>query len=176
MLARMLIASLKALLYPLWLLMLVIDEISGERRWYWQQRCRMEFDRSPLPDVEFLRSVLVESGEEPLWLAVRCAVAASTGLPAEAIYPQDRLADLWRMQWEGPDHMDLVFRLERTLATKISRPMTERIAASIRSHRDGEFREFAAAVVRVLGEAIGPTRSVSAHLRAATDPCHPSRP
>ena len=118
----------------------------------------MEFDRPPLPDAEFLRSVPVRPGEEPLWLAVRRAAAEPTGLPAEAIYPQDRIADLWRMQWDGPDHMDLVFRLERTLATKISRPMTERIAASIRSHRDGEFREFAAAVVRVLGEATGPTR------------------
>jgi hypothetical protein len=154
----MLIAIFKALLYPLWLLMLGIDVISGERRWYWQQRCRMEFDRPPLPDAEFLRSVPVESGEEPLWLAVRRAVAESTGLPAEAIYPQDRIADLWRMQWEGPDHLDLVFRLERTLAIKISRPMTEKIAESIRSHQDGEFREFAAAVVRMLGEATGPSR------------------
>jgi hypothetical protein len=154
----MLIAILEALLYPLWLLMLLIDAISGERRCYWQHRCRMEFDRRPLPDAEFLRSVPVESGEEPLWLAVRRAAAEPTGLPAESIYPQDRIADLWRMQWEGPDHMDLVFRLERTLAIRISRPMTERIAASIRSHRDGEFREFAAAVVRVLGEVTGPTR------------------
>ena len=158
MLARMLIAILKALLYPLWLLMLVIDEISGEKRWYWEQRCRMEFDRLPLPDAEFLRSVPVESGKEPLWLAVRRAAAEPTGLPAEAIYPQDRIADLWRMQWDGPDHMDLVFRLERTLAIRISRPMTEKIAASIRSHRDGEFRDFAAAVVRMLGEATGSTQ------------------
>jgi hypothetical protein len=62
------------------------------------------------------------------------------------------------MQWDGPNHMDLVFRLERNLAIRISRPMTERIAASLISHRDREFREFAAAVVRVLGEATGPTR------------------
>ena len=80
-----------------------------------------------------------------------------TGLPAEAIYPQDRIADLWRMQWDGPDHLDLVFRLERTLAIRIGRPITEKIVENIRSHRDGEFREFAAAVVRVLGEATGPT-------------------
>jgi hypothetical protein len=154
----MLIAILKALLYPFWLLMLVIDRISGERRWYWQQRCRMEFDRPPLSDAEFLASVPVESGDEPRWLAVRRAVAEPTGLPAEAIYRQDRIADLWRMQWDGPDHLDLVFRLERSLAIRISRPVTETIVANIRSHRDGEFREFAAAVVRVLGEATGPTR------------------
>lgn len=158
MLARMLIAFFEALLYPLWLLMLCINVISGENRWYWQQRRRMEDDRPPLPDAEYLRSVPVEPGERPLWLAVRRAVAEPTGMPAEAIYPQDRIADLWRMQWEGPDHPDLVFRLERTLAIRISRPMTEKIAESIRSHRDGEFREFAAAVVRVLGEAAGPTR------------------
>jgi hypothetical protein len=153
----MLIAIVEALLYPLWLLMRVIDAISGERRWYWQQRCRMEFDRPPLPDAQFLPSVPVQSGEGPLWLAVRRAVADSTGLPAEAIYPQDRIADLWRMQWDGPDHLDLVFRLERTVAIRISRPMTENIAENIRSHRDGEFRDFAAAVVRMLGEATGPT-------------------
>jgi hypothetical protein len=158
MLARMLIAFLKAPLYPLYLLLLGIDVISGENRWYWQQRRRMEDDRPPLPDPEYLCSVPVEPGETPLWLAVRLAVAELTGLPAVAIYPQDRIADLWRMQWDGPDHRDLVFRLERTLAIRISRLMTEKIVAeSIRFHRDGEFREFAAAVVRVLGEAAGPT-------------------
>ena len=118
----------------------------------------MEFDRPPLPDAQFISLVPVQSGEESLWLAVRRAVAESTGLPAEASYLQDRIADLWRMQWDGPDHLDLVFRLERTLAIRISRPMTEKIAESVRSHRDGEFREFAAAVVRMLGEAIGPTQ------------------
>jgi hypothetical protein len=51
-----------------------------------------------------------------------------------------------------------VIRPERTLAIRIGRPMTEKIVESIHSHRDGEFREFAAAVVRVLGEATGPTR------------------
>jgi hypothetical protein len=158
MLDRMLIAILEAPLYPLYLLILGIDVISGENRWYWRQRRRMEDDRPPLPDAEYLRSVPVEPGERPLWLAVRRAVAEPAGLPAEAIYPQDRIADLWRMQWEGPDHLDLVFRLERTLAIRIGRPMTEKIVESIRSHRDGEFREFAAGVVRVLGEATGPTR------------------
>jgi hypothetical protein len=36
--------------------------------------------------------------------------------------------------------------------------MTENIAEKIRSHRDGEFRDFAAAVVRMLGEATGSTQ------------------
>jgi hypothetical protein len=118
----------------------------------------MEDDRPPLPDAEYLHSVPAGPGEGPLWLAVRRAVAESTGLPTEAIYPQDRVADLWRMQWDGPDHLDLVFRLERTLAIKISRPMTEKIAESIRSRRDGEFREFAAAVIWALRESTGSTR------------------
>jgi hypothetical protein len=165
----MLIAVFKALFYPLWLLVLGIDVISGENRWYWQQRRRMEDDRPPLPDAEYLRSVPVEPGEKPLWLAVRRAVAEPTGLPAEAIYPQDRIADLWRMQWEGPDHLDLVLRLERTLAIRIGRPMTETIAESIRSHRDEEFGEFAAAVVQMLGKATRPTQQVSAQL-AGSDP------
>ncbi len=159
MLAQMLIAFLKAPLYPLYLLLLGIDVISGENRWYWQRRRLMEDDRPPLPDPEYLRSMPVELGETPLWLAVRLAVAEPTGLPAEAIYPQDQIADLWRDAVGRPGSPGpLVFRLERTLAIRISRPMTEKIAESIRFHRDGEFREFAAAVVRVLDEAAGLTR------------------
>ena len=120
MLPRILVALFKALAFPFYLLMLCIEEISGEGHWYRKQRRRMESDRPPLPDADFLRLVPVEPGEEPLWLAVRRAVAEPTGLPAEALYPQDPIADLWRMQWLGPDLMDLVFRLERILTIRIS--------------------------------------------------------
>jgi hypothetical protein len=170
MFARMLTGIFEALFYPLYLLMLGIDEISGEGRWDRQHRRRMELDRPPLPDVEFIRSVPVIHGEGPLWLAVRRAVTEPTDLPAEAIYPQERIADLWRMQWEGLDVIDLVYRLERILAIKITCPVIEQFPESIRSGRKGELREFAAAVVRSPGEATGPTRQVSAQLAAAADP------
>jgi hypothetical protein len=56
----------------------------------------MESDRPPLSDAAFLDLVPVGAGEEQLWLAVRRAAAESVGLTREAIYPEDRLADLWQ--------------------------------------------------------------------------------
>ena len=46
--------------------------------------------------------------------------------------------------------MDLVFRLERILAIKISRPVIEQFQESIRSGRNGDLRDFAAAVIRLV--------------------------
>jgi hypothetical protein len=151
---RVAIALLRVLLIPFYLVLRGIEEISGEGRWYRQQVRRMASHRPPLPDAEFLRTASVGPGDEPLWLAVRRAVAESVGLPAEAVYPQDRLADLWRMQWLGPDMLDLVFRLERQLAVKIPRPSIERYTGRVRYGQAGGFGEFAGAVVRGLREVL----------------------
>ena len=125
----------------------------SEGRWYRKQRRRMELSRSGLADEGFLNSVQAAPGEGPLWLAVRRAVADSIGLPAEAIQPQDRLADLWRMQCLGPDIMDIVFRLERILAVRIDRHSISKFAGGLHYGQAGEFREFAEAVVQGLCEA-----------------------
>jgi hypothetical protein len=125
-----------------------------EGRWYKEQRRRMESDRPPLPDADFLGSVPIGAGEGPLWLAVRRAVAESIGLPGEAIHPEDRLADLWRMQFLGlgPDLMDIIFRLERILGVKINRRSID-AAFTVWYGQEGEFHEFAASWVRAIANS-----------------------
>jgi len=110
----------------------------------------MVCDRPPLPDADFLQAVAAAPGEVPLWLAVRQAVADSTGLPADAVRPQDPLAALWRMQWLGPDLLDLVFRLGALLGFKIPRPAIEPHVGAVCYGQTGEFHEFARGMVRGL--------------------------
>jgi hypothetical protein len=109
---------------PLYLAVMIFSSIR-DGRWYKEQRRRMEADRPPLPDAAFLGSVAISEGDEPLWLTVRRAVAESVGVPYEAIYPEDRLADLWRMQCLGlglgPDLLEIIFQLERIFGFKINR-------------------------------------------------------
>lgn len=150
--SKLVIALLKLLLFPIYLLMRVVEEITGEGRWYRQQRRRMESDRPPLTDADFLCAVSAAPGEEPLWLAVRQAMGDSIGLPVQALYPQDSIADLWRMQWLGPDLLDFTFQLERALSVKLSRPMIEKFSGDVRYGQPGKFGEFANAVVRALRE------------------------
>lgn len=151
MFERVLTAAVRVFFFPLYLLMRGMEEVSGERRWYNQQVLRMDSERPPLADPEFLRCVSAGTAEESLWLAVRRAFAESIGLPAEAIYPRDRLASLWRMQWGiGGDLRDVVLRVERLLAIRIGRPSFERLEQWVRHGQGGEFREFASAVVQEL--------------------------
>lgn len=126
-----------------------------DKRWSRQQRHLMELDRPPLADADFLRVVPAEPSEGLLWLAVRRVMADSIGLPREAVYPHDKLADLLRllrMQWIGQDALDFVFRLERILMIKIRRRSFENYPWDVQCGQDGEFVDFAAAVVRELRE------------------------
>ncbi len=151
MFGRVFTAAVRILLFPLYLLMRGIEEVSGEGRWYIHQSLRIEAERPPLVDAEFLHCVRAGVAEGPLWLAVRRAFAESVGVPAEAIYPQDRLAVLWRMQWGvGGDLRDVVLRVERLLAIRIGRPSFERLEHWVRHGQEGEFRELASAVVQEL--------------------------
>jgi hypothetical protein len=143
----MLVRLLELLLLPVWLLMKCAEELSGEGRWYRRQRCRMQCGRPALPDTEFLRAVAAMPGEERLWLAMRQAVADSIGLPAEAVHPHDRLADLWRMQWVGPDLLDIVFRVEGLLGVKVPRVAFEPHLGDVHYGQAGEFHEFARGMV-----------------------------
>ena len=162
----MLLKLLEILLFPLFVLMRCVEEVSGEGRWYRRQRRRMVCGRPPLGDTEFLRIVAAEPSEEPLWLAVRRAMADSVGLPAEGVRPQDRLADLWRMQWLGPDLLDLVFRLEMHLGLKIPRATIEQFTGRVRYGQAGEFEQFARRVVCGLCEL---RKTLIAEPRAAAD-------
>ena len=140
---------LSIVLYPF---MRLVEELSGEGAWYRRQWHRMKAERPPLPDAEFLRTAAIPEDDARLWLAVRHAMADSIGLPADALYPQDRLADLWRMQWSGPDLMDITFRLERSLGVKVDRPAIERFCGE-QYTRGGEFHELVVSVVEVLRES-----------------------
>jgi hypothetical protein len=131
-------------------LAVIIAYSIADRRWCKRQRRRMESDRPHLSDAEFLDSVPVGPNDGPFWLAVRRAVAESVGLPPEAIYPEDPLADLWRMQSLGPDLLDIIFRMERSLGVKISRRSLGS-CMDLRYGQNGEFRDFAASLVRAIG-------------------------
>jgi hypothetical protein len=158
MLERVLTIAVRVFFFPLYLLLRGIEEVSGERRWYTQQVLRMDSERPPLADAEFLGCVRAGEDEGSLWLAVRHAFAESIGLPAEAIYPQDRLAVLWRMQWGiGGDLRDVVLRVERLLGIRIGRRSFERLEHWVHHSREGEFREFASAVVQELRADTGVT-------------------
>lgn len=143
----MLFRLLELFLLPIYLLIWCIDNLTGEDQWYRRQVQRMEDERAPLPDAEFLRAVDCRSGEEALWLAVRRAVAGSVGVSAEAVHPGDQLADLWRMQWMGPDLLDIVFRIERELGINVSRSALEPHRDGVHYGQAGEFHDFARGLV-----------------------------
>lgn len=147
-----LLIMIKVLLFPLYVLMQCAEEISGEGRWYRRQRRKMAEERPQLSDGAFLNAVNADRADEPLWLAVRQAVAEKCGLLAENVYPQDRLTDLWRMQWIGPDLLDFQFRMERILEKKLTRASVTKFLGPVRYGQLGEFREFAEAVVRGLSD------------------------
>jgi hypothetical protein len=130
----------------------LIDEVSGEAEWFRRQRRRMTDDRPPLPDADLVRSEMIGEEEASLWLAARRAVAESLGLPCESIYPEDQLSDLWRMSAGFPifDPLDIVFRLERSLAVKISRDSIQPCFYDERGLRQGEFRDLMACIATVL--------------------------
>lgn len=146
----MLIWLLELLLLPCYLTIRCIEELTGEGRWYRRQKHRMECERSPVPDAQFLQAVAAGCGEEPLWLAVRKAIADSIGVSAEAVHPHDRLADLWRMQFLGPDLLTIVFRVERLLKVKVPRAALEPHLGEVRYGQAGLFHEFARGMVRGL--------------------------
>lgn len=131
--------------YPLTIL---FDEISGGGRRYRRRRSQMVEGRPPVADPEFLRAVGAAEADAPLWLGIRSALAEYCGAPPEAIHPDDRMADLWPMHWDGPDHLDLVFRLERTLGVKIRRGDMESVWRAMKG--DEDFAAFAGLVVSEL--------------------------
>lgn len=138
----------KVLTYPLYLLYVLSEEITGEGPRYRRQRRLMVEDRPPLGEADFLKQVLASEADAPLWLAVRRAMAECCGVPAEAVYPRDRVVVLLRMHFGGPDVMEIVFRLERDLVVKIPRGV---IADTFQGKEmDLEFGPFAAGIVEVL--------------------------
>ncbi|QEH35277.1 hypothetical protein OJF2_38250 [Aquisphaera giovannonii] len=149
MLKRMLLVVLKAIGFMLYSPIWLIKEPSGRGRWCRRQSRRMVEERPPLADADFLRVQQASAADAPVWLAARRCLAGGIGVPREAIRPEDRMADLWRMQRPGPDLLDLILRLEILLGRKIPRGT---ITEEFRGSWPEEFSPFAAGIVRALRE------------------------
>lgn len=137
---------LSLLFYPLTLL---VEELSGEGRWYRKQKRFME-ERPPCSNEDFLSTMNALPEDGPKWLTIRKAVADTIGLKETAIHPEDALNDLWRMQWLGPDYSNLIYRIERSLDLKI--PSKQFFADQELSHVHN-FQEFATLMVKTLQKA-----------------------
>jgi hypothetical protein len=55
--------------------------------------------------------------------------------------PQDRLADLLRLQWAGPDLVEIAGRLEQQLAVRVSRRWIEEYPGGWRYNQSRTFGE-----------------------------------
>jgi hypothetical protein len=151
---------LEVLLFPPYVLMRFLDEITGEAHWYRKQRRRMEQERPSLSDTSFLEAVDAHAQDQSLWVALRGAFAESIGVPPAAVRPGDRLADLWRMQWTGPDLLDVLFRIERVLGIKIpAEPIWQHAAQTLYSPT-ASFRDFGVVMVAALREMKPPPARV----------------
>lgn len=104
--------------------------------------------RPPLADDGFLRLMSASAAHAPAWIAVRRVMGESCGLPSEAIHPHDPLADFWRMQWVGPDMLDIIFRMELALGAKIARGSIDEVFCD--DCWQGDFGQFAARFVKAL--------------------------
>lgn len=144
------------LAYPLVLLYHCVCEITGDRRWYRRQYRKMVSERPALTDEQFLKAVDARPNDKAVWLAVREATAQSIGVPAVFVYPEDPLADLWRMQLVGPDILDIRFRMERILSRKLPSSELQAITGGAHYGQQGRFRDFAAQVVEALCDAKQP--------------------
>jgi len=124
-------------------------EISGRGRRYHRLRSRMVDERPPLPDSDYLQAVGAVEADASLWLDVRSCMAEFCDLPPEAIHTGDPMLELWTMRWIGPDYLDMVFRLERTIGVKIR---SDDLEAAWREMPmiDQDFGAFAELTVRAL--------------------------
>ncbi len=149
LLALILLISLPLLIFG-YFLEVVLDLASGESAWYRKQRESMVEGRRGTPDAEFAEMVGADADDARFVLAIREAMAASIGVPNESIHPQDRMADLWRMQGGiGWDVMPIVFRLEEMLGARIDSSTLQRFQLGPEFRR-GDFGEFATSAVKLL--------------------------
>jgi hypothetical protein len=77
--------------------------------------------RQPLSDEQFLNRAGAAENEIAFFLAARAAIAEACGLPYSMLHPEDPIQALFRLQWNGGDHLDIVFRIERKYGHKLRR-------------------------------------------------------
>lgn len=87
----------------------ICDVLSGERRWYKDQKKRMTEDRPAMSHVEFLKRLQLPDETNAIAVVVRQAFADQTGLPETAIYPDDEVDIFMRMMSPWGDKLDITF-------------------------------------------------------------------
>jgi hypothetical protein len=87
------------------------------------RRARLAFvkTRQPLSDEQFLHRAGAAENETAFFLAARAAIAEACGIPSSMLSPEDPIRALFRLQWDGGDYLDLVFRIERGYGHKLRR-------------------------------------------------------
>lgn len=112
---------LKILFFPFYLFWVVIEELTGSGRAYRRRYRAMAEERTGMGPMEFALAAGATQADVEWVIAVRAAIAESTGLPADALHAQDPLPEIWAMQMLGPDLLDVVLRLEMATLKKIPR-------------------------------------------------------
>jgi hypothetical protein len=110
--------SARLVFFPFYLVSIGLGKITGEEKWQREQVRKMVDERPPMSSDDFL-SHFDPDIDQRLVLAVRHAFSQSTGLPIEAIHPDDSIMDLGRLQLLGFDVLDIVFRTEKIADRRI---------------------------------------------------------
>jgi hypothetical protein len=117
---RFIMLATRILFYPVYLLFVAVDKLSGQERWYRAKAEEME-GRQPFTDDDAQRDLNLSRMDAETWCSIRRAVAKAIGIRADAIYPSDKLTDLMRMQFPDPDLMDFIFHIEMELERPVPR-------------------------------------------------------
>ncbi|MCA9027671.1 MAG: hypothetical protein KDA86_20850 [Planctomycetaceae bacterium] len=97
---------------PFLLLVHVVEKLSGQRERREEQVHNLVDSRPAMLPDGFL-SHFSNSDDLRVALAVRHAFAQATGLPVNSIYPSNSIRDLGRLQFDGLDVLDIIFRTEK---------------------------------------------------------------
>ena len=145
---RLLTLFTRIVFYPVYLVFVGFDKLSGQEKWYRQQAEYME-RRPPYSDEQLCDEHGHSAFSPEVWSSVRHAVSEAIGVRPDAIHPDDRLSDLMRMQFPVPDFLDFIFRIEKQMNLSIQVTSSE-IAERLKS--DSTFLDFVAAISDIVGE------------------------
>lgn len=145
--------ALRIVFFPMWVLIRLVEEISGEGRWYRTQKARMTADRAPLSDASYLAALQVKPDDAPGWTAIRQALGQCCGISAESIHPSDQMKDLWRMQLLGPDVAAFVIAYECASGNHVNLTVARaKLDKVVRETLESDFSQFVERVVPLISE------------------------
>ena len=117
---------------------------------------------APLTDADYLQQVGTTDDQAELYLAIREVVAGAGAVPPETIHPSHRMSDVMSLGWDGIDHIDIVFRLEKRFDVKIGKGIDKALRREWDkdSAKDMTFGDYAGCLVRHWDDIIeGNTKS-----------------